>query len=441
MASRTPLDDAREIINSVDAEMAELFVKRMEAVKAVAEYKKAMGLKIYDENREKEVITRNSEKIGDEMREYYKEFLKSNMAVSRNYQNHLINQETNHSENGNVTKIRLKLGINGYDITVGRGLLSSAKSILNLDRKVFILTDSGVPEEYAKTIKNSSKEAKIFTVQMGEGAKSPEVYSRVLAEMLDFGMTRTDCAVAVGGGVVGDLMGFAAATFMRGIDFYNVPTTLLSQVDSSVGGKTAINLSGIKNSVGAFHQPKGVLVDLDTLKTLPKRQLSNGLAEALKMALTFDSELFSLFEKTSLNDNDIEKIVVSSLNIKKNVVEKDERERGLRKVLNFGHTFGHAVESEKKMSDLLHGECVAIGMLVTSSDKVRAKLIPILKKLELPTEYEGNVQNAIKFLSHDKKCSGDEISVIFVDEIGTYRCEKMKVDKFADLACERLSSL
>ncbi|MBO5279864.1 MAG: iron-containing alcohol dehydrogenase [Clostridia bacterium] len=221
-----------------------------------------------------------------------------------------------------MNTLHLDLGERGYDITVGRGLLSSAGEYFNLKRKTFIVTDSGVPEEYAKSIAKCASDAKIVTVPEGEGSKSPETFAMLCREMLDFGITRTDCAVAVGGGVVGDLTGFVSASFMRGIDFYNVPTTVLSQVDSSIGGKTAINLGGVKNIVGAFHQPSGVLIDLDTLKTLPKRQISNGLSEAVKMSLTSDGELFSLFEKEEITEDNIEKVIVGSLKIKKYVVEK-----------------------------------------------------------------------------------------------------------------------
>lgn len=332
-----------------------------------------------------------------------------------------------------MNTLHLDLGERGYDITVGRGLLSSAGEYFNLKRKTFIVTDSGVPEEYAKSIAKCASDAKIVTVPEGEGSKSPETFAMLCREMLDFGITRTDCAVAVGGGVVGDLTGFVSASFMRGIDFYNVPTTVLSQVDSSIGGKTAINLGGVKNIVGAFHQPSGVLIDLDTLKTLPKRQISNGLSEAVKMSLTSDGELFSLFEKEEITEDNIEKVIVGSLKIKKYVVEKDERESGLRKILNFGHTFGHAVEAEEEMHGFYHGECVAIGMLVTSSDKVLERLIPVLKKLDLPTEYNGNTDHALTYITHDKKCDGSLVSVVFVDEVGSFRTEKMPVEDFTRL--------
>jgi 3-dehydroquinate synthase len=172
----------------------------------------------------------------------------------------------------------------GYDITIQRGSLENVGSCFNLDRKVFIITDSGVPSEYALTVKNQCKEAYIHVLEMGEQSKSIDNYVKTLQALIDFGMTRTDCIIAVGGGVVGDFSGFIASTYMRGIDFYNIPTTLLSQIDSSIGGKVAIDFEGVKNIVGAFYQPKAVLIDPNTLKTLDKRQLHAGLCEAIKMA-------------------------------------------------------------------------------------------------------------------------------------------------------------
>ncbi len=337
-----------------------------------------------------------------------------------------------------MTKLHLDLGKRGYDITVGRSLLARAGEFFNLSRKVFIVTDSGVPKEYAETVAKSAKEYRIVTVPMGEGSKSPEVFTELLLKMVEFGMTRTDCLVAVGGGVVGDLAGFVSASYMRGIDFYNIPTTLLSQVDSSIGGKTAINLGGVKNIVGTFHQPKGVLIDLDTLKTLPKRQISGGMAEIIKMALTSDKELFSFLEEKEINDDTIEQVVVSSLKIKKYVVENDERESGIRKILNFGHTLGHAIEAEEEMRGFYHGECVALGMLAVISDTAKPRLLSVLTKAGLPTEYKGNLDHALSFISHDKKCDGEQISVIFVDTPGSYRIEKMTVEDFCILAKSKI---
>ena len=339
-----------------------------------------------------------------------------------------------------MTTLHIELGEGGYDVFVGSGLLGRISEYFNLDRRVFIVTDSGVPREYAEAVAHAAREARIVTVPMGEGSKSPEVYTRLLEDMQDFGMTRTDCAVAVGGGVVGDLTGFAAATYMRGVDFYNVPTTVLSEVDSSIGGKVAINLGGVKNTVGAFYQPRAVVIDTDTLKTLSDRQIANGLSESVKMALTSDRELFELIERGVKRD-DLEEIIVRSLRIKKRVVELDERESGLRKILNFGHTYGHAVEAMEELHGLYHGECVAIGMIPMLAPVLRKRVIRVLERLGLPYRYEGDAARATEFISHDKKCSGASVSAIFVDEIGDCRIENMKTEELREYLITELGKI
>ena len=336
-----------------------------------------------------------------------------------------------------MKKIHLTLPTGGYDITVGKGLIGRADEYMSLDRKVFIVTDDGVPSEYAEAVAKRCREAKIYTIKCGEGSKSLSVMEEVLVAMMGYGMTRTDCVVAVGGGVVGDLAGFAAASYMRGVDFYNIPTTMLAQVDSSIGGKTAVNLGNVKNIVGAFYQPKAVLIDTDVLKTLPKRHLAAGLAEAVKMSLTSDKELFSFLESEEITEENIEEVIAGALEIKRKVVEEDEKESGLRKILNFGHTLGHGIEAEEGLSGLYHGECVALGMLPFASDEVRARLVPVLKKLGLPTEYQGDLDSAIEFVAHDKKCDGGTVSAIFVDEIGSFRIEKLTLVQFKNLVKER----
>lgn len=325
-------------------------------------------------------------------------------------------------------KVPVNLPIGSYDITIERGLLKKAGAIINLDRRVLIVTDSGVPEKYSKEIAAQCREAFIETVPMGEESKSLSVFEKLCGFMLEHGFTRSDCVVAVGGGVVGDLAGFAAASYMRGIDFYNIPTTVLSQVDSSVGGKTAVNLGKIKNIVGAFYQPKAVLIDPDTLKTLSERHFSNGLAEAVKMSLTFDEELFEFFEKSDAHES-IEEIITRSVKTKAAVVEQDEKESGLRKVLNFGHTMGHAIESAEELGGLYHGECVALGMLPMCSPEARERLTAVLKKLNLPTEYRGSAEKLISAASHDKKFSGKKVTVITVPEIGSFKTEEWSTDE------------
>ena len=329
--------------------------------------------------------------------------------------------------------IRLDLKENSYDIVVEKGVLEKAREYLDLDRRVLVVTDSGVPEIYAQTLADQCKMPVVRTVESGEASKSIETFSELLQIMLENGFSRKDCVVAVGGGVVGDLSGFVASAYMRGIDFYNIPTTLLSQIDSSVGGKTAINFGGIKNIVGAFYQPKKVLVDSELLKTLPKRQFSNGLAEAIKMALTSDKELFELIESKDTEEN-IDEIIIRSLDIKKSVVEQDEKESGIRKILNFGHTIGHGIESSVNMEALYHGECVALGLIPMCGETIRQRVINVLKKCNLYNllDFDWNKINEVMF--HDKKADGDTVSVTVVNEIGKCEIKSMKCSQIMKMA-------
>ncbi len=337
-----------------------------------------------------------------------------------------------------MTTLKTELQDRSYNITIGRNLLGNADKYFNLNRRAVIITDSGVPNEYAEQIASLCTKSVIVTVAEGEESKSIATLEHVLSEMTDAKLDRGDCAIAVGGGVVGDLTGFAASIYMRGIDFYNVPTTLLSQVDSSVGGKTAVNFRGIKNIVGSFYQPKAVLIDVDTLKTLPDRQIRNGLAEAIKMSVTSDEELFSLFEKMSAAEihENLEEIIVRSVMIKKSVVEEDEKESGLRMILNFGHTLAHGIEALEEMKGLYHGECVALGMLPMCSADVRARLISVLKKVGLPTEYSGDVSQALTYAMHDKKRSAGDVSIITSEKIGTCKISKVSTDEFKNIVLE-----
>lgn len=310
-----------------------------------------------------------------------------------------------------------------------RGAISELKNHLKLDRKALIVTDNGVPKEYAQKVSEQCAEPFIVTISEGEASKSLDNYKFLLSKMVQYGFTRSDCVIAVGGGVVGDLSGFVAASFMRGVDFYNIPTTVLSQVDSSVGGKVAIDFEGYKNIVGAFYPPKAVIIDPETLETLPQRQISNGLSEAVKMSLTSDKELFELFENEEIMPN-IDKIIEASLKIKSHVVEEDEKEQGLRKILNFGHTLAHAIESQNNMENLFHGECVALGMLAMCSGEVKQRLLNVLNKLNLPTKVDLDKEKILEAMSHDKKLSGKDITVVFVEKVGKF---EMKTMPFSEL--------
>lgn len=329
--------------------------------------------------------------------------------------------------------IHMDLKENSYDIVVERGILANAGSYLNLQRRVLIVTDKGVPKNYSDLIAKQCKEPVIMVVDGGEGSKSLETYKTLLCKMLESNFSRKDCIVAVGGGVVGDLSGFVASTYMRGVDFYNIPTTLLSQIDSSIGGKTAINLENVKNIVGVFYQPKKVLIDPDVLDTLPKRQISNGLAEAVKMALTSDKELFEIFENKDIMTN-IDEIIIRCLNIKKSVVEQDEKESGLRKILNFGHTIGHGIESSGNMSNLYHGECVALGLIPMCDEKIRARVITVLEKCNLYNMVEFDWDKITKALLHDKKADGEYVTITTVADIGQFELKKIKCSELIEMA-------
>ena len=329
--------------------------------------------------------------------------------------------------------IHMNLDENSYDIVIERGILAHAGEHLNLQRRVLIVTDTGVPKEYAQTVANQCETPVICTVEKGEGSKSLETFGTLLQTMLENDFSRKDCVVAVGGGVVGDLSGFAASAYMRGIDFYNIPTTLLSQIDSSIGGKTAINFGNVKNIVGAFYQPKKVLIDAELLNTLPQRQISNGLAEAIKMALTSDPELFDIFENKDINEN-IDEIIIRSLNIKKDVVQQDEKESGLRKILNFGHTIGHGIESSENMSDLYHGECVALGLIPMCDEKIRYRVINVLKKCNLYNLIEFDWDKITKAAFHDKKADGEFVTVTTVSAVGCFELKTMKCSDVIETA-------
>lgn len=326
-------------------------------------------------------------------------------------------------------KLTMHLGARSYDIILKRGCLANLHQFTDLThRRVFILTDSGVPAAYAQNLLAQCAEGKVCTVPQGEGSKCLKTYGEVLAAMLDFGMTRKDLLVAVGGGVVGDLGGFCAASYMRGIDFVNCPTTTLSQIDSSIGGKTGIDLGPTKNIVGAFWQPKAVLIDPDTLATLPRRHFVNGLAEAVKAGLIADPALFELFE-TGDPDADIETIIYRSLLVKKKIVEADEREAGARRALNFGHTIGHGIEAVKgirgrRTNGLYHGECVALGMLPMIEDRqLQKRARAVLRKLGLPVRTGVDKHKVLDYMRHDKKSAGSTITVIKVPGLGCWRAD------------------
>lgn len=319
-----------------------------------------------------------------------------------------------------------------YNVVIQEGILDSALDYFNFDRKILIITDDNIPVSYINKIKNISKLSFVFCIKNGEISKNINNYQDIMKFLIEKEFTRKDAIVAIGGGVVGDLSAFVASTYMRGIDFLNIPTTLLSQVDSSIGGKTAIDFMGVKNIIGTFYQPSAVLIDTNTLNTLPDRQFYNGLVEAIKISATCDDKLFSFIENSDDIKKDIEKIIIKSVKLKKNVVEKDTKESGLRKILNFGHTIGHAIE-ESCEGKLLHGECVGLGMIYFSSAKVKKRIVSILKKYNLPFEYNIKKDDVYKLILHDKKAASNYVDCIYVNTIGSFAIKKYSYDKIKNL--------
>ncbi len=333
-------------------------------------------------------------------------------------------------------KLTMRLGERSYDIIIKAGALNHVGELTNLRRRALVVTDDGVPPQYAQTVAAQCSEASIVTVKQGEGSKSMAGFEQVLTAAMEAGLRRSDVIIAVGGGVVGDLAGFAAASYMRGIDFINCPTTTLSQVDSSIGGKVAINLGDTKNIVGAFWQPRLVVADTAALDTLTPRHYANGLAEAVKSGLIADAELFELFETQDAHEK-IEEIITRSLVVKKNIVELDEREGGPRAALNFGHTLGHAVESFEGLGGLYHGECVALGMLPMIDDSaLRQRLRAVCKKLGLPARVDYDGDRVLDYIRRDKKAGGEGVKTVRVREAGQYYFEYATFDELRALAKE-----
>lgn len=299
------------------------------------------------------------------------------------------------------------------------------------DRKVVIVTNptvSGLHLEYLKE-KISAKELSVVTIPDGEQYKHMKTIEDILEYCFEQKLNRNSLLIAFGGGVIGDMTGFAASIYQRGIDFVQVPTTLLSQVDASVGGKTGVNNKFGKNLIGAFHQPIAVNIDPHFLTTLPKREFGAGIAEIVKMAVTFNKDFFSWLEENDLNDKEnIKTAIAKSVETKAWVVCQDEKEKGLRAALNYGHTFGHVIENETNYNTYLHGEAVGIGMVMANelackigymSEEEAVRVKKLLEKYDIPTDYK--IENVEDFYEHfflDKKSLDNKIKFIVPKGIG-----------------------
>jgi len=324
-----------------------------------------------------------------------------------------------------------------YRIVISKNAISKKNLVplLKNHNKTLLISDDGVPSKIVREVTAVCKPStKVFQMilQHGEQAKSVQNFQKILNFLADNNFDRTDVIVAVGGGVVGDISGFVASSYLRGIQFIQIPTTLLAQVDSSVGGKTAINILSGKNLVGAFYNPKGVIIDTNVLHSLPNRQLKAGLAEVIKYAFIQNKALFSLLKKypkkiLSKDHKIIEEIIFLSLQTKAKIVTKDEKENGIRAILNFGHTFGHAIEAHGKYKKILHGEAVAKGMRIASkisylenliSEKEYKEVIALLQKYEFDLSVDQYKYRELKpYIFRDKKIKAGKLNLILLNKL------------------------
>ncbi len=338
--------------------------------------------------------------------------------------------------------VQVQLGKRSYRIRIGNGLLAHLGAEcrkLRLGLRCAVVTDNHVGPRYAKTalasLKAAGFEPMLITVPAGETAKSLKTVQSCYDQLAAHRLERKSFIVALGGGVVGDLAGFVAATYLRGIAFVQVPTTLLSQVDSSVGGKVGVNLRAGKNLVGAFHQPRLVLCDLDTLRSLPERELRAGLAEVIKYGIIHDARLFAWLEKNlskllARDANALATAVARSCAIKAAVVGEDETEAGLRAILNFGHTIGHAIEAISGYGEYLHGEAIAIGQVAAAKlsaallglpERDAARVNALFRAAGLPTQIRlapAQRKRLFAAMRLDKKVSGGEITFVLAERLG-----------------------
>ncbi len=337
-----------------------------------------------------------------------------------------------------------------YDIYIGRNLSEfAAKKIKNLfgNARVCLVTDSRVFKIHSEKIISAFEKEKIncelYVFPMGEESKSEIILFDLLNFLAENHFSRNDVLVALGGGVTGDLTGLAAALYMRGMHLVQLPTTLLAAVDSSVGGKTAVNLEAGKNLVGVFNQPELVVCDCELLKTLPKEIFADGMAEVIKYGVIADKELF---EKTSVNfsENDLEDIITRCVEIKRDIVNEDERDTGKRQLLNFGHTLAHAIEKTSDFS-VSHGSAVAMGMVLISelseqnglSDELcKEKIIAALTNNGLPVKCDFSKEELWKYVISDKKISGENISLILPKKIGECYIKKISLNKLEKMMKE-----
>ena len=337
-----------------------------------------------------------------------------------------------------------------YEIKLGRGLLAKAGELIrevHRGTRALVVCDSNVSKLYAKTVSDSLVKAgyrvvSVLTFPAGEKHKTLVTVQHIYAALARGQFDRADVVVALGGGVTGDLAGYAAATWMRGIDFVQIPTSLLAQVDSSIGGKTGVDIPEGKNLVGAFWQPIRVIADIDALSTLPKEYVTDGMGEVIKSACIRDRELFELLEKDqAFSPELLMEVVRRCMMVKCRVVENDERESGERKLLNFGHTLGHAIEKKMNYDGISHGCAVAVGMALLTDASEKAgltesgtakRLRALLHKFGLPTTSPVAVEDSLEAVKLDKKCVGGKVDLVLLSCVGDAFCHRLATEDLGD---------
>ena len=333
--------------------------------------------------------------------------------------------------------VKVDLGANSYKLFIGEKIFGEVEKFISrsdFTKKILVVTDTNVFKNCAEDFtKNLCGDFEIFSIEAGETSKTLQEAEKIYTKAIELGLDRKSLIIALGGGVVGDLAGFVAATYLRGVNFIQVPTTLLAQVDSSVGGKTAVNHALGKNLIGAFYQPKAVFIDLETLRTLPEREIKSGLGEVVKYGIISDEKFFSYLEQNAkkILNRDVEvmeKIIKRSCEIKADVVSRDEKESNLRRILNFGHTIAHVIEEETNYKKYRHGEAVAVGILgaayiseelgkISSAEVQRLK--NLFENLNLETFCENlDVEKMYRAAFRDKKTVGGKINWVLMKNFG-----------------------
>ena len=344
----------------------------------------------------------------------------------------------------NKSKILIPLGNKSYEVKIEAGILNNiSEELLKIgiknNRKILVISNKEISnlynEEFLKNLKENNFQSQIFLIKSGESHKNMQTLSDIYNFAFEFGLDRNSLIIALGGGIVGDITGLAAATWLRGIEYIQIPTTLLSMVDSSVGGKTAVNHPKGKNLIGAFHQPKAVFIDPETLKTLPRREFNAGMAEVIKYGVIKDNELFEFLENENnknelirLENETLIRIINSSIKTKSHIVSQDEQEHGIRAILNYGHSFGHVIENLCGYGEFLHGEAISIGMKIAGEMAIEKGLWSkeesirqdeLLKSFSLPIKIPKiNKKEVLKILMGDKKVRNGKMRFILPKKIG-----------------------